>query len=197
MKLKSPLKKGDEVELGIEGLNHEGEGIGRFEGFTVFVPQAVPGDLVTARVISVQKNYARALLQSVKQHSADRVSPRCEHYPKCGGCQLQHLRYAEQLKFKQEAVRNAMQRIAGLDVCVLPTIGMPDPWHYRNKAQVPISFVNGEIQAGFYEKRSHMVIDLNRCPIQHPQNDRVVKIVRDFLKNTIFRSIMKENIRAL
>ncbi|NLC11675.1 MAG: 23S rRNA (uracil(1939)-C(5))-methyltransferase RlmD [Firmicutes bacterium] len=182
MKQKPPLRIGEEISIKIEGLNHGGEGVGRYKGFTVFVPYAVPLDLVTARVISLQKNYARALLQSVSQPSYKRVSPLCQHFEKCGGCQLQHLNYAEQLKFKRDIVRNALQRIAHLDVPVLPTIGMEEPWHYRNKSQVPVGLVNNEVRIGFYEKRSHTIVDLKCCPIQHPRNDKVVNTVREALR---------------
>jgi|LFRM01.1.fsa_nt_gb 23S rRNA (uracil1939-C5)-methyltransferase len=180
-KRQPPVSKGQKLELEIERLNHEGEGVGRFQGFTVFVPQTVPGDKVIARVISVQKSYARALPETVITASPLRVEPHCEHFAVCGGCQLQHLDYSEQLRRKTEMVRDALQRIGGLDVPVLPTIGMSDPWHYRNKAQVPVGQEAGKVSAGFYAKRSHKIVDLTACPIQHPANDQVVHVVRSLL----------------
>ena len=150
-----PVSKGQALELEIERLNHEGEGVGRYQGFTIFVPQTVPGDKIISRVISVQKGYARALLETVVTASPLRIDPVCEHFETCGGCQLQHIDYSEQLRRKTEIVRDALKRIGGLDVPVLPTIGMSDPWHYRNKAQVPIGEEAGRVRVGFYEKRSH------------------------------------------
>ncbi|MCW3489475.1 23S rRNA (uracil(1939)-C(5))-methyltransferase RlmD [Dethiobacter alkaliphilus] len=182
MKKKPPVKKGQQVELEIHSLNHDGEGVGRYQGFTIFVPDAVPGDTVNAKVISVQKSYARALLQSVITSSPTRIAPSCEHAAQCGGCQLQHLQYEEQLKLKQNIVSDALKRIGGIDIHVLVTMGMQDPWRYRNKAQVPVGLENGTVRAGFYEKRSHNIIDLKCCHIQHPANDNVVQTVRNILQ---------------
>ena len=181
-KAKIPVHKGQIIELNIHSVNHDGEGVGRFEGFTIFVPGTAPGETVRARVISLQKSYARALLDSVVQSSPTRVVPVCEHYEACGGCQLQHIDYAEQLMLKQHAIRDALKRIGGLDIPVLPTIGMSDPWHYRNKAQVPVGLEDKTVRAGFYEKRSHKIVDLKCCHIQHPANDDVVHIVRNALQ---------------
>ncbi|EEG78841.1 23S rRNA (uracil(1939)-C(5))-methyltransferase RlmD [Dethiobacter alkaliphilus] len=182
MKKKPPVKKGQQVELEIHSLNHDGEGVGRYQGFTIFVPDAVPGDTVNAKVISVQKSYARALLQSVITSSPTRIAPSCEHAAQCGGCQLQHLQYEEQLKLKQNIVSDTLKRIGGIDIPVLATMGMQDPWRYRNKAQVPVGLENGTVRAGFYEKRSHNIIDLKCCHIQHPANDNVVHTVRNILQ---------------
>ena len=182
MKQKPPVTKGQLIELEIHNLNHDGEGVGRYQGFTIFVPDTAPGETVSAKVISLQKSYGRALLQSILKHSPARVDPPCEHATQCGGCQLQHLQYEEQLKLKQNTVRDALKRIGNIDIPVLPTIGMKDPWHYRNKAQVPIGQENGTVRAGFYEKKSHNIIDVQRCHIQHPANDNVVHTVRTLLQ---------------
>ncbi|NMA14602.1 MAG: 23S rRNA (uracil(1939)-C(5))-methyltransferase RlmD [Clostridia bacterium] len=191
-KSRIPVSKGQQLEIKIEELNHQGEGVGRHEGFTIFVPQTVPGDEIISRVISVQKNYARAVVENLVSASPHRIVPVCEHFEKCGGCQLQHLDYAEQLKYKQKIVYNALKRIGGLDVTVLPVIGMASPWQYRNKAQVPIGTVNGKVQAGFFEKGSHNIVDLNNCHIQHPVNDQVVHTVRKLLQELKI-SVYNEN----
>ncbi|MDW7652289.1 MAG: 23S rRNA (uracil(1939)-C(5))-methyltransferase RlmD [Bacillota bacterium] len=180
-KKKAPVEKGQILQLDIDNINHDGEGVGRYQNFTVFVPGAVPGETVAAKVISVQKSYARALLQSVNKSSPARISPVCEHYETCGGCQLQHLAYAQQLKLKEDIVRDTLKRIGGLEPSVRPTIGMSDPWRYRNKAQVPVGFTDGTVRAGFYAKRSHNIVDLTCCHIQHPANDHVVHTVRSIL----------------
>lgn len=106
-KKKPPITRGQVFQLQIENLNHDGEGVGRYQGFTVFVPGAAPGETVTAKVISLQKSYARALLQSVTKSSSSRITPVCDHYELCGGCQLQHLEYPLQLKLKTDIVRGA------------------------------------------------------------------------------------------
>ena len=180
-KEKPPVATGEIIQLRIDSLNHDGEGVGRISSYAVFIPGALPGELVQAKVISLQKNYCRALIESVIQTSPERLEPVCDQYTACGGCQLLHLAYGEQLRLKQKIVEDALLRIGGLRVPVRPTIGMEEPWRYRNKAQVPVAVQNGEIFAGFYEKRSHNIVDLQRCHLQHPANDQVVHAVRSIL----------------
>ncbi|MBS4021448.1 MAG: 23S rRNA (uracil(1939)-C(5))-methyltransferase RlmD [Dethiobacter sp.] len=183
-KQKPPLSRGEKIQLGIERLNHDGEGVARVNGFTVFVPGAVPGDSVTANVISVQRTYARCLLDSVDKPSPSRIKPPCEHFDSCGGCQLQHLDYQAQLSLKRDMVEQALRRLGGLDVVVRPVIGMTDPWRYRNKAQVPVGMDGPTVKAGFFARRSHRIVNVDCCLIQHPTNDRVVDVVRSVLKET-------------
>ncbi|MBT9139154.1 MAG: 23S rRNA (uracil-C(5))-methyltransferase RlmCD [Syntrophomonadaceae bacterium] len=152
---------------------------------------------VTVKVISVQKNYARALLQSIIVASPQRIIPVCEQYEQCGGCQLQHLDYLAQLQLKQKIVEDALHRIAGLSIPVLPTLGMEHPWHYRNKAQVPIGQRNNRIMAGFYEKRSHNIVDLKCCHIQHQANDAVVHTVRNILQTLGIAAYQEKEHRGL
>lgn len=192
-----PVYKGQEIELAIDTISHDGEGIGRYEGFTVFVPGSAPGDTIRAHVVSVQKNYARALLQAVINCSPSRVAPLCEHYDECGGCQLQHIAYDEQLVLKHKQVENVLQRIGGLDITVHPVIGMPDPWRYRNKAQVPVGMDGKALRAGFYEKRSHRIVDVTCCAIQHPVNDLVVRTVRQALEDLRITAYNEQEHRGL
>ncbi len=177
-KKKQPVSKGQQIELNIEGISHDGSGVGRLDGFTVFVPGTAPGDAVTAGVISVQKNHARALPVSVIHPAPSRVIPPCEHYDRCGGCQLQHIDYTEQLRLKETVVRDALKRIGGVNAEVLPVLGMIEPWYYRNKAQVPVGSDGSKVKAGFYEKRSHKIVDMDTCLIQHAANNRAVKTTR-------------------
>ncbi|NLM45231.1 MAG: 23S rRNA (uracil(1939)-C(5))-methyltransferase RlmD [Firmicutes bacterium] len=182
MKSGSPVSRNDIIKLQIEDLNHEGEGVGRYKGFTVFAPGAAPGDEIIARVISVQKNYARALLQDIVIPSPFRVTPSCPHYTECGGCQLQHISYPEQLRLKQKMVQDAVTRIAGLDVPALPIIGADNPWQYRNKAQLPVGWEGGKVITGFYARRTHRIVNLQSCRIQHPANDLAAATVRRIIQ---------------
>lgn len=171
-----PVTKDDLLQLTIEDLTSNGEGVGRFKGFTVFVPGALPQETVTARVISVQKHYARALLRELIQTSPQRTESKCRTYRRCGGCQLQHLSYGEQLQFKQRVVEQAFMRIGKVEkVRVLPTMGMDNPWAYRNKAQFPLTERNGHIVAGFFAPRSHQVVEISECFLQHPQINMVLQ----------------------
>lgn len=179
---KPPVAVNDKLRLAITGLSHDGEGVGAVDGFTVFVPVTAPGDLAEVQVVSVRKNYARALPLSIVEHAQYRTAASCELYPQCGGCRLQHIEYNEQLRWKQSVVREALRRIGGQDVPVLPVLGMEEPWRYRNKAQVPVAKEDGRVAAGFFEKGSHRVVDLDECDIQHPACNKAVDAARSALQ---------------
>jgi 23S rRNA (uracil1939-C5)-methyltransferase len=181
-KSRLPLAPGERATLEIDGLNHAGEGVGHMNGFTVFVPGAAPGDLVAAEVISVKPGYARALPIRLERPSPRRVEPFCGYFGRCGGCRLQHIDYAEQLRLKRQIVAETLRRIGGLEVPVAPVLGMPDPRHYRNKYQAPVAAENGQVRVGLYEPRSHHVVELSQCPIQHPAGDQAVVAARQALQ---------------
>ena len=145
--LTAPVQKNDETELDINGISHDGAGIGRVEGYTLFVHGALPGERVRVKVVKVQKNFGYGKLLDVLRASPDRVEPPCRVFRQCGGCQLQHASYEAQLRYKRQRVIDNLQRIGGLeDVIVHPVIGMEEPWRYRNKAQVPIGAANDQAQ---------------------------------------------------
>ncbi len=179
-----PVEIGQHVELTITGLNHEGAGVGRHEGYTLFVPCALPGELVRAKVVHAKKSFGFAELTEILSPSPHRMNPPCPVFDRCGGCSLQHLSYTEQLAHKRQLVKDNLQRIGGFSVdgadavVVHPTIGMDDPWRYRNKAQVPIGERDGVLIGGFYAERSHEIIDMDACLIQHEANDAVVNAVK-------------------
>lgn len=177
-----PVQKNDEIELHIEDLTHEAYGVGRYQGYTLFVKGALPGEVVKAKILKTKKRYGYAKKLALVESSPARRAPSCLLYGKCGGCQLQHLSYAEQLKFKENLVRNDLERIGGFDlreVLFHPIIGMKEPWRYRNKSQVPIGEKDGGLIGGFYRDRSHDIIDMNQCLIQHEQLDQVVQTVKE------------------
>ncbi|MCF6093961.1 23S rRNA (uracil(1939)-C(5))-methyltransferase RlmD [Microaerobacter geothermalis] len=164
----------------ITGLTHEGQGVGRYQGFTLFVPHALPGEKVEVKVVKVKKTYGYGRLMEIKDASPYRAEPPCPIYKKCGGCQLQHINYEEQLRQKEQLVRDNLSRIGGLEhVRIHPTIGMENPWRYRNKAQVPIGEEKGGLIGGFYAAGSHQIIDMEACLIQHEKNDEVVQAVKE------------------
>jgi 23S rRNA (uracil1939-C5)-methyltransferase len=177
--LTAPVRPGQELELEITGLGHSGEGVGRHEGLTLFVPGGIPGDVVTARAVEVKKNYARAALVAIRQPSPQRVEPLCPVVGACGGCQLQHMGYEGQLQWKRQQVVDALTRIGKLEgVTVHPTLGMTDPWHYRNKAQFPVGAAGGRVVAGFFAPGSHRIVDIDACAIQHPLGNRIMQEVK-------------------
>ncbi|MCG0239826.1 MAG: 23S rRNA (uracil(1939)-C(5))-methyltransferase RlmD [Firmicutes bacterium] len=174
-----PVHPGETLELEVYGLGHAGEGVARYQNFALFIPWALPGDRIRARVTEVKKNFGRAALEAVLTPSPQRVEPRCPVYAECGGCQLQHLDYAAQLAAKREQVQNALARIGGLrEVTVHPTLGMADPWRYRNKAQFPIGRQGDRVVAGFFAPGTHRIVDIDDCWIQHPVANRILREVK-------------------
>ena len=187
-KNKHIFQKDMEVELLIEDIGVDGEGIGKKEGVIFFVKDAVPGDRVLAKIMKMKKNYGYARLLKVAEPSPYRVEPRCKYYRQCGGCQLQALDYQKQLEFKERKVRNNLKRIGGFrlpeDIPVMrPVIGMEEPYYYRNKAQFPIGTdKNGKIVAGFYAARSHNIIPNRRCFLGAKVNEEILDIVISFME---------------
>jgi len=236
----APVRKGTVAEVEIEGLTHEGLGVGKAEGFTLFAAGTLPGERARVRVTDVKKQYGIADLEALLRESEDRVIPPCPIYEACGGCQLQHLSYEAQLRWKRRMVIDNLTRIGKLHVAhgagdetedgadspgsaasdttsdspdsagsarsfgspatpageapallakddrqatasgviVHPTIGMKEPWRYRNKAAVPVGEREGGLTAGFYEQGSHRIVDMEACLIQNEQNDALIRHVR-------------------
>lgn len=180
-----PVVKNETVEVTIEDLTHEGAGVAKIDGYTLFIPKALPGERVLVKVIKINKGYGFGKLVEILERSSDRIkSPPCPIFERCGGCQLQHLSYGGQLKQKEKQVRDVLERIGKIsDVTVHPTLGMKDPWRYRNKAQVPFAEREGGLVAGFYQERSHEIIDMEECLIQHEENDKVAQAVKEVAIN--------------
>ncbi|MFZ5825067.1 MAG: 23S rRNA (uracil(1939)-C(5))-methyltransferase RlmD [Bacillota bacterium] len=174
-----PVRPGQTIEVAIHGLGHGGEGVGRYEGLTVFIPGGAPGDRLVARVSEVKKNYARASLVRVAEPSPHRVEPPCPVVGECGGCQLQHIAYDAQLDLKRQQVVDAITRVGKLEgVTVHPTLGMPEPWQYRNKAQFPFGYRSGKVVAGFFAPGTHRIVDIEQCEIQHPLANQIMREVK-------------------
>ncbi|MBC5636286.1 MULTISPECIES: 23S rRNA (uracil(1939)-C(5))-methyltransferase RlmD [Ornithinibacillus] len=180
MAKQAPVKKNETVTIRFEDLTHEGNGVGKIEGYPLFVPYGLPGEEAIVKVVKVNKNFGFGKLLEVKNPSPERVEPPCDVFYKCGGCQIQHMSYNLQLSMKQQQVKNVMRKIAHLEhVPVHPTIGMEDPWRYRNKVAIPVGEKDGELITGFYQMRSHQIIeDMDTCIVQEDLNDRMVEAVR-------------------
>lgn len=178
------MKKNDLLTLTIEGMGNEGEGIGKVDGFPLFVKDALPGDVIEAKVLKVKKTYGYARLMKLIKASPDRREPACPLHRACGGCQIQALSYEKQLEYKEEKVRNQLVRIGGFsDPPLLPVIGMEKPFHYRNKAQFPVGRDReGKIITGFYASRTHSIIPNMDCLLGVPENQRILKIILGFME---------------
>jgi 23S rRNA (uracil1939-C5)-methyltransferase len=180
--MERPIKKDDCVTMEIIDMGTEGEGIGKIDDFTVFVPQTVTGDKVEVLIQKVKKSFGHGKALRVIVPSPFRAEPRCGVFDQCGGCQLQHMSYEAQLKWKTKKVRETLRRIGGLkDIEVADTLGMQEPFNYRNKAQYPIREENGALKIGFFAQKSHRIIPAERCDIQDTRNEEVIKRVKDFL----------------
>ena len=175
-----PVQKNEYIDVIFEDLTHDGAGVAKVEGYPLFVPDGLPGEKAKIKVIKVNKGYGFGRLMEITEASPYRVEPECPIYKECGGCQLQHMSYEGQLKAKEKQVSDVLQRIGKLEnVKVHPVLGMENPWRYRNKAQVPIGEHEGGLIGGFYQQRSHQIIDMKACIIQQEKNDEVVKKVKE------------------
>lgn len=181
-------KKNDIITTIIEDIGVDGEGIGKIDGYTFFIKDAVIGDRVEAKVMKAKKNYAYAHLEKIIEKSDKRTEPVCPYHRQCGGCQIQTLDYKDQLIFKQNKVKNHLMRIGGFDEAFLdkvmePIVGMEKPYHYRNKAQFPVGEdKDGNIVAGFYAGRTHAIIPNTDCALGVEENKEILETVLDYMR---------------
>lgn len=178
-------KKGDLLTLEITDIGTEGEGIGRYKGYTLFVKDALPGDQVKVLVMKTKKRFGYARRMEILASSDDRVTPKCPTSRACGGCQLQHCSYEAQLRFKENKVKDCLERIGGIsdDYVMESILAMDEPFHYRNKAQFPVGMdKEGKLVTGFYAGRSHQIIENTDCAIQHPCNQVIIEAVLEFMR---------------
>ena len=178
------LLKDTEYEVDIVDLGQGGVGIGKHDGFTVFVDGGLIDDKLKVKITKSKKNYAVGEIVKIIEKSPYRVDRVCsDNLSNCGGCQIQELNYQKQLDIKTNEVKQTINRIGKLDnVLIHPTLGMENPFRYRNKAQFPIKKANGETVIGFYKKKSHDVIPTDKCIIQHDVNDKIIKIIKTYIK---------------
>ena len=178
------MKKDDIIELTIEDLGIDGEGIGKADGMALFVKDAVVGDWIRAKIMKMKKNYGYARLLEVLEQSPVQCTSRCEFARQCGGCQLQAMTYEAQLDFKAKKVWNHLTRIGGLTDLEVPEImGMEEPWRYRNKAQFPFGTdKEGNVVTGFYAARSHNIIPCTECWLGVEENREILEKILAHLK---------------
>ena len=178
------FKKNDLVTVKIEDMGHDGEGIGKAEGYTLFIKDTVIGDVVEAKIMKMKKNYGYARLVRVLAASKDRTEPKCSVARACGGCQLQFLTYEKQLEFKKNKVVGNLERIGGFsDISVEKVMGMENPWRYRNKAQFPVGKdKEGNLITGFYAGRTHSIIPNTNCYLGVEVNEEILNAVLDYMR---------------
>lgn len=197
--MQSMPKKNDQIEIKIEDIGADGEGIGKVEGYTLFVKDTVMGDLALVHVMKTGKTYGYARLVRLISPSPFRIKPRCPIAAKCGGCQLQHITYQKQLEYKENKVRNCLTRIGGFSNFTMePICGMEEPYYYRNKSQFPVGYnKDGSIAIGFYAGRTHSIIDTEHCYIGAEINTDILNMIRRFLKEYRIEPYQEETHKGL
>ncbi len=179
------LELGQTFPLTIKRLGINGEGVGYFKRQVVFVPGALPGEEVVVEATKVHPKFSEAKIKKVRKKSEHRVQPPCPIYDQCGGCQLQHLDYNQQLKEKRDIVVQAFERyVKNLNPSIIKeTIGMDNPWNYRNKSQFQVGLNNQKVIAGLYGLNSHHLIDISDCMVQHQATNKVTQVVKTILQD--------------
>jgi tRNA (uracil-5-)-methyltransferase len=172
--------------LTIKRLGINGEGVGYFKKQVVFVPGALPGEEVVVEATKINPKFAEAKIKKIRIKSPHRVQPLCPVYDQCGGCQLQHMQYDQQLKEKRDIVIQSLERHTKLVIDKLDireTIGMEDPWGYRNKSSFQVRQKDNKVLAGLYGLNSHQLIDIDQCAVQHAQTNEATATVKQILED--------------
>ncbi|TWT13443.1 23S rRNA (uracil(1939)-C(5))-methyltransferase RlmD [Planomicrobium sp. CPCC 101079] len=183
MNEKPIFEEGQKFPLTIKRLGINGEGIGYFKRNVVFVQGALPGEEITAQVTSIKRNFAEARVLKLRKASPYRQTPPCPIYETCGGCQLQHMTYEQQLVEKRDLVTQALERyLKGTNVQIKNTIGMEDPWYYRNKSQFQTRLKGTKVIAGLFAEGSHQLLDIEQCIVQHPDTTVITNAVKRILE---------------
>ena len=197
--MEKTYKKGDILEIKIEDMSDEGLGIGKAEGYTLFVKDAVIGDTCLVKIMKAKKNYAFAHLEEVKEPSSFRLTPLCAKAKACGGCQLQAMSYEAELKFKENKVKNNLIRIGGfaedfVELIKEPIVGMDTPYRYRNKAQYPVGYdKTGKLVTGFYAGRTHDIISNTDCILGKEKNKDILEAVLSFMEKNGISAYSEES----
>ena len=198
------MQKNDLVTMAIEDIGVGGEGIGKVDGYTLFIKDAIIGDVVEAKIVKAKKNYGYARLMNIVTPSENRIEkPACPMARRCGGCQIQEMKYGAQLSFKEGKVRGNLERIGEvptelLDKVMQPIVGMEEPFHYRNKAQFPIGTdKEGHIITGFYAGRTHSIIPNTDCTLGVAVNQKILEIILHFMENNHISAYDEEKHKGL
>lgn len=176
------LKKNDDIPLFIEDYTSEGNAIGRFQGFAVFVPEAAVGDTVLCHIIKVKSNYAIGKLLQILVPSKDRQDNDCP-LSGCGGCSFRHITYEAELNYKEKLVSDTLKRIGGIDIAVDSIVGSRNIYGYRNKAQLPVKMEDNEVKIGFFAQKSHRVIDGGECALHPIEFSLAAKLFKEFISS--------------
>jgi 23S rRNA (uracil1939-C5)-methyltransferase len=172
----------DIMEVEIIDINHRGQGVARIDGFVVFVDDLIMGDEARIKIIEKKKNYGVGKLLEIIKKSEYRTEPQCKYFWECGGCQIMHMEYKKQLDYKKNRVESEIRKAIGEnDIKINDTLGMEEPYRYRNKGSFPVARDKGNIAIGAYKLGSHDMVDLDKCIIQHEAADRIINVFRTLM----------------
>lgn len=189
------FKTGDKIKLDIIDINSEGMGVGRYNGFTFFIEEATIGDKVMAEVVEVKKRFGIGRTIEILETSPYRVESKCGYFPECDGCQLHNLRYEKQLEFKKDIVKNNLERIGKITgVEIKDTIGIEYPYRYRNKAEFKVG--NGH-NIGYFKRGTHELLPVNRCIIQNEAVDKIIDIIKEYMKKYKVQGYDRKNKKGI
>lgn len=177
------LKKNDIVPLEITGMTNEGNGVGRYEGITVFVPLTAVGDVISCHIVKVLKSFCYGIVKEIIKPSEKRCDEGCLAYSKCGGCSFRHFEYEEELRIKEDFVKASFERIGKIFVQCEPILGAENTRRYRNKAQYPVAEQNGRAVCGFYSRRSHRIIPLDDCILQPEVFGNIAEVIIKYMND--------------
>ena len=178
-----PIRKNEEYIVNIIDNGFEGEGIAKIDNFTIFIPGAIKGEKVKVLIVKVLSSHAFGKIQEIIEKSENRKEADCTTYKRCGGCNMRHIKYEETLKMKQNAVQALVNKTLKNKIEVQPTIGMDNPYNYRNKAQYPLGLdKENKPVIGVFAQRSHTIIPMEKCMIQKPISEEIAKFIFEFIK---------------
>lgn len=198
MKRELPVTKNEYYTMTIDDIGINGEGIGKINGYTLFVEGTLPEEVVEVKVIKAKKNFGYGKLVNIIEPSKNRTEPICSIANRCGGCQLQHLSYEAQLEYKRKKVQDVIERIGGINIEVNKAIGMETPYYYRNKVQFPVGkSKDNDIKIGFYAMRSHNIITTDKCYIQDSVNEEIITKVKEYIIENNIQPYNEESHRGL
>ncbi len=182
MQEKLEIRINDVVEVEIVDINHRGQGVARIDGYVVFVDDLIMGDEAKIRIIEKKKKYGVGKLVELLKKSEYRTEPECKYFWECGGCQIMHMDYKKQLEYKKSRVESEIRKAIGVnDIKINDTLGMENPFRYRNKGAFPVARDKGDIAIGAYKMGTHDIVDLDKCLIQHDAADRIVNAFRNLM----------------
>lgn len=178
-----PVEKNKEYIVDIIDNGYEGEGIAKINNYTIFIPEAIKGERIKILIVKTNSSHAFGKIIEILTQSGTRINSDCTTYKRCGGCNLRHIKYQDTLKLKKDIVQNLVNKMLKTNLEVKKTIGMENPYHYRNKAQFPVGYnKNNELVTGVYANRSHDIIETNGCFIQNKLSEEIAKFIIKFMK---------------